>query len=286
MATSILYQKRGSKKIPLNFPAETISLTSDQFEATDVKAGLEYLDTRLSELQEANAVDDYSYDPAVGGHRGLIPNIPKKNIRFPGQALRVDMSTEPKINELEINVIGPNQNSSTGAVFYKSGYAMGAEHGKRRAIYESAFIRNPNEPGDGVDYKYLAMLENQKQLCAFYTDMGYSSAGLHWFDPNTGVEDQLRLIIHNPVGYASIPLTLGAAQLDISKCKVGALVHINTQEALTMPAIGTWEYFLITGIMNGSSWGISGFYGGHVAGGTVIISDTSSIKLGMARRII
>lgn len=57
MATSILYQKRGDEKIPLNFPAETISLTSDQFEATDVKAGLENLDTRLSELQEANAGD-------------------------------------------------------------------------------------------------------------------------------------------------------------------------------------------------------------------------------------
>ena len=55
MATSILYQKRGNEKIPLNLPAETISLTSDQFEATDVKAGLENLDTRLSELQEANA---------------------------------------------------------------------------------------------------------------------------------------------------------------------------------------------------------------------------------------
>lgn len=57
MATSILYQKRGDEKIPLNFPAEAISLTSTQFEATDVKAGLEDLGTRLSKLQEANAGD-------------------------------------------------------------------------------------------------------------------------------------------------------------------------------------------------------------------------------------
>lgn len=277
-------------------PSTTLNITKGDLaigvidDDPSLAINIESVSWHICKIQEPAALSipdstDYYFDPATGGHRGLIPDIPAAQVMFPGQALRMDMSMMPKVEELEIHAIGPDQGSATGSIHYKSGYSLGAEHGIRRNVYEQAFVRNPNDQGDKCDYKLLATVENNKQIQAFYTNLIDGSEGLHWYDLTSGEELTAKQIMRAAVGYAArVVGTLPNVTID--KCVIGALVTFSGFQQF-LPQIGTWEvcYQILlrqNGMIASSNLSVTIY-----PGGTLISFGTQGdhITVGWARRI-